>query len=283
MKVLLIATCLALASIFVTDGASVPLAAVGSAPESANSREELSHSISELASRAAYLNSAIPSAIDVSKAGTPAEDCSVSVQPAIDALKSIQEKLKSIAAEGSPTVELAIQAIELVITSLKSTKDIALDALIKTLSVLGGVLEELGYDSGEAYRGVAECLRKFAQKDPANPGTKNALASPQKIYYLIADLYRSTVDAAIMNAASVPEGSCDEIKRSMTGILAVLDITSESSIAANNADLLKVEPIFAADMLEQFRDVYVSLADKDEQELFAAAGLSLTIGASNTL
>ncbi|KAF9162902.1 hypothetical protein DFQ26_003145, partial [Actinomortierella ambigua] len=101
--------------------------------------------------------------------------------------------------------------------------------------------------------------------------------------YPIVDLYRGTVDAAIRNAASVPEGSSDEIKRSMDGILVVMDLMAKSSITTNNADLVKVQPIFAADVLGPFRDVYVSLADKDEQELFAVAGLSLTIGASNAL
>ncbi|KAF9165711.1 hypothetical protein DFQ26_009470 [Actinomortierella ambigua] len=127
---------------------------------------------------------------------------------------------------------------------------------------------------------VVDCLSttiKGASADVA------VIAFQQDICYDFADLYRNAVKTVVDNVASVPEGSSDEIKRSMAGIQATLDIMATSSIASNNTDLLKVQPIFAADVLEQFRDAYVSLADKDDQKVFANTGLTLAIGASNAL
>ncbi|KAF9165708.1 hypothetical protein DFQ26_009467 [Actinomortierella ambigua] len=166
MKVLLIATCLALASIFVVDGASVPLAAVGSTPESsAISREELSHSISELASRAALSNIVTPAALELRR--PPEINCSGSFQPAIDALKFFEDTVRAIPDVGSYLVSVV-------------------EPLVKALAGLleVGEQEDISYVLDilqSALAAIVKCVRQAVPEDPANPGTKNALASPQEM------------------------------------------------------------------------------------------------------
>ncbi|KAF9165709.1 hypothetical protein DFQ26_009468 [Actinomortierella ambigua] len=290
------------------EGASDTLAVVGSSSDyrwfdspsakesSTISRQDLAHSISELAFRAAFLSTVVSSVDGVNKAETPPLDCSTGFQAAIDLLKSVVKNLGDL-----PGVDIVLkgvlESLQQVINTLggePSSRD-----LNTSLNLLKGISKALGATEPGvkvipgfedtiktavfSINSVAECLEQTIEQTPPIPGNVAVLAFQQEYCYPIADLYRSMVGALLENAVYIPDGSSDEMKRSMTGILAVLDIMSKSSIAANNADLLKVEPIFAADMLEQFRDVYVSLAERNEQKLFANAGLTVAIGASNAL
>ncbi|KAF9165710.1 hypothetical protein DFQ26_009469 [Actinomortierella ambigua] len=309
MRILSIAACLALVSIVVAqvpDGASDPLAAVGSSPDyqwvdspsvaepAGISREELSDSISELEFRAAFLDLLVPPEDGVIRA--EALDCSVNLKSIVDTLKGAIDHLGNLPLLGhllKPIVSCLENALSTLATGVLTplqgalliilpTVSTVLDVIARVFSTIPGVGDIIKVLL-VSIEHVVNCLTTAVRQAPSTGDKVAALSFQQDQCYPVADLYRNLVDEMKKNAESVPEGSSDEIKRSMNGIVAVLDLMAKSSIAANNADLLKVQPIFAADVLERFRDAYASLAEKDEQKMFADAGLTATIGASNAL
>ncbi|KAF9910203.1 hypothetical protein EC991_007130 [Linnemannia zychae] len=97
-----------------------------------------------------------------------------------------------------------------------------------------------------------------------------------------ADLYRLLVNDASTLAPILPEDASDEWKRIAAGASSVLEL-SKNAIAKSNEELLSTRPIFAADLLNQYRDEYLRVADTDDAKIYAQSYLGAIVGVSNAL
>lgn len=97
-----------------------------------------------------------------------------------------------------------------------------------------------------------------------------------------ADMYRLFVNDATSNAPVIPDTATEEWKRIAAGTSSVLQL-SKNAIAQSNEALLSTHPIFAADLLNQYRDEYLRVAENDEAKIYAQTYLGAIVGASNAL
>ncbi|GJJ68595.1 hypothetical protein EMPS_00941 [Entomortierella parvispora] len=101
----------------------------------------------------------------------------------------------------------------------------------------------------------------------------------------LADLYRSTLEESIKinPALNLPEDASEELKRLTTGTLALLDLMSKTSIAKTNDALLSIRPIFAADLLTEYRSALLRLKPSEDIRNYAEIILGTIVGSSNSL
>lgn len=97
-----------------------------------------------------------------------------------------------------------------------------------------------------------------------------------------ADMYRLFIADATTNAPPVPDTASEEWKRIAAGVSSVLQL-SKNAIAQSNEALLNTRPIFAADLLNQYRDEYLRVAETDDAKIYAQTYLGAIVGASNAL
>lgn len=97
-----------------------------------------------------------------------------------------------------------------------------------------------------------------------------------------ADMYRLFVDDATSNAPVVPDTANEEWNRIAAGTSSALQL-SKNAIAQSNEALLSTHPIFAADLLSQYRNEYLRVAENDEAKIYAQTYLGAIVGASNAL
>ncbi|KAF9284926.1 hypothetical protein BGZ88_009737 [Linnemannia elongata] len=97
-----------------------------------------------------------------------------------------------------------------------------------------------------------------------------------------ADMYRLFVADATTNAPTVPDSASEEWKRIAAGASSVLQL-SKNAIAQSNEELLNIRPIFAADLLNQYRDEYLRVAETDDAKIYAQTYLGAIVGTSNAL
>ncbi|KAF9582307.1 hypothetical protein BGW38_000385 [Lunasporangiospora selenospora] len=106
---------------------------------------------------------------------------------------------------------------------------------------------------------------------------------------MLADFYRTSVEGAIKTnqelAPRTPpkETKDQDLTRLMAGLQTLLELMSKTSISSSNEGLLSIRPIFAADVLDQFRDQLYRAGEEDNIKSFARFGLGQVIGASNAL
>lgn len=100
----------------------------------------------------------------------------------------------------------------------------------------------------------------------------------------IADLYRIAVaETAKTNPAlNLPESASADLRRLAAGSLSVLDLMGKNAIATTNEELLAIRPIFATDILNQFREELLR-AESDDIKMYAKRDLSVVVGISNAL
>ncbi|KAF9977786.1 hypothetical protein BGZ73_004853 [Actinomortierella ambigua] len=260
---------------------------------SAVSRQESMDLISELRFRVTFLDQSISSSGGMSRLEAFME-CSPNLKETIAPLKKVIGILESIPGLGD-VLRPVVAKINEINTSLD---DVLTDTIIFTavtaLKADSLLLEFLaasetlngGDEIKKAQKYVDDvlgCLMKGTSQTSTWPAEVTVASFRQDQCYHIADLYRDMVNTVTLEAASVPEGSSEEMKRSIAGIREILGIMGKSSISPRNADLLKARPIFAADVLDQFREKYIRAADNDDQKLFGGASLPLVIGVSNAL
>ncbi|KAF9340256.1 hypothetical protein BGZ91_002880 [Linnemannia elongata] len=97
-----------------------------------------------------------------------------------------------------------------------------------------------------------------------------------------ADMYRLFIADATTNAPTVPDSASEEWKRIAAGASSVLQL-SKNAIAKSNEELLNIRPIFAADLLNQYRDEYLRVAETDDAKIYAQTYLGAIVGTSNAL
>lgn len=100
----------------------------------------------------------------------------------------------------------------------------------------------------------------------------------------IADLYRIAVAEAakISPALNLPESASVDLRRLAAGSLSVLDLMGKSAIATTNEGLLAIRPIFATDLLNQFREELLR-AESVDIKTYAQRDLGVVVGISNAL
>ncbi|KAG9327679.1 hypothetical protein KVV02_006383 [Mortierella alpina] len=102
----------------------------------------------------------------------------------------------------------------------------------------------------------------------------------------LADLYRLVVDDSTKTsgALGLSAEASEELKRLTAGSAAVLELMGKNSIAANNEALLSTRPIFAADVLDQYRIELLRATDAAENvKIYAETSLGVVVGISNAL
>ncbi|KAF8944267.1 hypothetical protein BGZ47_004442 [Haplosporangium gracile] len=121
----------------------------------------------------------------------------------------------------------------------------------------------------------------FAQ---CGAGSSKIAIEPSSCFPL-ADIYRRIIqDAAGDNPAlNLPTDASEDLKRLASGTLTILDLIDKNSIAATNEALLASRPIFAADILDQYRTELIRVTMDDEVKGYAIASLGTVVGVSNAL
>ncbi|KAG0326829.1 hypothetical protein BGZ99_008931 [Dissophora globulifera] len=101
----------------------------------------------------------------------------------------------------------------------------------------------------------------------------------------VADMYRLVISESskISPALNLPADASEDLKRLAAGSLSLLQLLAKSSIASTNEALLNTRPIFASDVLNQFRVELLRVADSDTIKSYAQAGLGSVVGVSNAL
>ncbi|KAF9909497.1 hypothetical protein EC991_008479 [Linnemannia zychae] len=170
----------------------------------------------------------------------------------------------SITGPAFASISLASDSIISVLQGVVSLTDLtAKPVILKTLKTLRGSIAILG-----------QCLAE---------GSK--LSIDPSSCYALADIYRAVIqDAAGSNPAlNLPANAQEDLKRIASGSLTILDLISKSSIAATNEALLSSRPIFAADILDQYRTELIRVTTDEEIKGYAVAALGTVVGVSNSL
>ncbi|KAG0084552.1 hypothetical protein BGZ93_006157 [Podila epicladia] len=100
----------------------------------------------------------------------------------------------------------------------------------------------------------------------------------------IADLYRIAVAEAAKTspALNLPESASADLRRLAAGSLSVLDLMGKNAIATTNEALLATRPIFATDLLNQFREELLR-AESSDIKMYARRDISAVVGIANAL
>ncbi|KAF9548412.1 hypothetical protein EC957_006628 [Mortierella hygrophila] len=218
-------------------------------------------------------------------------DC-IAYKPAIDAvLTGIIQPAKSVT--NSPFVGTAFQFLVQQLEGLKGLVDkvttdssgivAGLDFAFSTLKTILATIKHIPLPSD-----ISPIVKVIESAKPiictavqcVLGGSK--LAITQDHCAPIADMYRLFVADATTNAPTVPDTASDEWKRIAAGVSSVLQL-SKNAIAQSNEALLNTRPIFAADLLNQYRDEYLRVAETDDAKIYAQTYLGAIVGASNAL
>ncbi|KAF9932705.1 hypothetical protein FBU30_007548 [Linnemannia zychae] len=179
-------------------------------------------------------------------------------------LASAAEKLDNLKSD-SANSQAAILAIDTVITMLRSIAPFT-DGIIPS-----SVTEAL-----------ANIKSPLAAYTTCN--SSNAASSPEhSVCYDVADLYRAVIADVVANPPSMPSDASEDLQRYAAGAQAILQIISKSSIASSNEALLASRPIFAADLLDDYRTEIIRAGAQKEVQTYAAASLGFVVGSSNAL
>lgn len=133
----------------------------------------------------------------------------------------------------------------------------------------------------DALTSLQGSLNLFAQ---CGEGSSKIAIEPSSCFAL-ADIYRGVIqDAAGDNPAlNLPADASEDHRRLASGSLTILDLIGKNSIAATNEALLASRPIFAADILDQYRIELIRATTDDEIKGYAVASLGTVVGVSNAL
>ncbi|KAF9151411.1 hypothetical protein BG015_006702 [Linnemannia schmuckeri] len=111
------------------------------------------------------------------------------------------------------------------------------------------------------------------------------IAIDPSLCFPLADIYRGIIQDAVNDnpALNLPADASEDLKRLASGTLTILDLIGKNSIAATNEALLASRPIFAADILDQYRTELIRVTMDDEIKGYAVASLGTVVGVSNAL
>ncbi|KAF9130967.1 hypothetical protein BGW39_002431 [Mortierella sp. 14UC] len=129
---------------------------------------------------------------------------------------------------------------------------------------------------------VTSIVKSIADTKPIISTAVPCIAITQGHCAPTADLYRLLANDASTKAPVLPENASEEWKRITAGASSVLEL-SKNAIAKLNDGLLSTRPIFTADLLSQYRDEYLRVAETDEVKTYAQSYLGAIVGVSNAL
>ncbi|KAF9100776.1 hypothetical protein BGX29_006273 [Mortierella sp. GBA35] len=247
--------------------------------------EDLSIQVSELEFRAELLSRLEEEEGPAKAADFKAEGACDGVTDLIQtALQSINGILSGLIVV--PFVGTVVQSIQRTIAHLATMPanlSLAFEALVSVLkSILSvGPLKDVAAPLIDALSSLQGSVALMAQC--ALGGRKMTIESSS--CYSLADLYRGVIeDAAGMNPAlNLPADASEDLRRLATGSLTILDLISKNSIAATSEALLTSRPIFAADILDQYRAELIRSTTDDEIKGYAVSSLGTVVGISNAL
>lgn len=172
----------------------------------------------------------------------------------------IQKDLTSVLKIVSLPLSYAIQVVQSILNTIKANP--ALDTIIAPLSTLVDTVTQ-----------VITCLAGSSKISIEATTCNN-----------IADMYRIAVaeTAKTSPALNLPESASADLRRLAAGSLSVLDLMGKDAIATTNEALLATRPIFATDLLNQFREELLR-AESSDIKMYAQRDLSVVVGVSNAL
>ncbi|KAK3844294.1 MAG: hypothetical protein J3R72DRAFT_438473 [Linnemannia gamsii] len=247
--------------------------------------------ISELEFRSLFISSLEPQPPQAIEGEEPNPEfaCQEGVKVIQGALNGMIEKLKAINFPGIPPLKDALdRAIEL----LSKAADVVSAGNIQALSVIlfpiSAMLTALKVMTlGMLDPTISEDLEKIntglLQLGSCSMSTQSVASMDKAMCYEIADLYRAIVADVISGAPALSADASEDLRRYSTGAQAILQVISKNSIAANNDALLNSRPIFAADLLEDYRTEMLRAGAKDNIQNYAAGSLGFVVGSSNAL
>ncbi|KAF9583465.1 hypothetical protein BGW38_009402 [Lunasporangiospora selenospora] len=100
---------------------------------------------------------------------------------------------------------------------------------------------------------------------------------------LLAGVYKDMIAESHQHYSSMSTFSSPDIQRLVAGTARILVLMEKTSIADDDEHLLSMTPIFAADLLGEYRRELIQVADTDELKMYAQAELALIMSMSNAL
>ncbi|KAK3828307.1 MAG: hypothetical protein J3Q66DRAFT_394604 [Benniella sp.] len=222
------------------------------------------------------------------------EETLKSILPAIPAqLDVIVSKLpvdelvkNGVSAALSALTDLVTKGVEAITISLAQGASVALEALKLALGALA-THEELADFVGKVVDVLTE-VQDYCQMCitcSTTGGDTTVLSKLQQVNCnSVADVYRSMVKDSIKTTPAIEGSASEDMKRAAAGSASVLNLMDKSSIASSNENLLAMRPVFAGNLLDQYRQELIHLtSDEDEMKPYAETNLGLVINMSNAL
>ncbi|KAG0015153.1 hypothetical protein BGZ81_011828 [Podila clonocystis] len=177
-----------------------------------------------------------------------------------DAIEKAVSNLSDLKAVVVP-LSLAIDVVQAILTAIKSIPGLV--SIIDPIKDLVAQIEK-----------IVICLLS------GNTGIFDEVTTCNNI----ADLYRIAVAEASKTspALNLPETASADLRRLAAGSLSVLDLMGKNAIATTNEALLATRPIFATDLLNQFREEFLRV-ESDDIKMYAKRDLGLVVGITNAL
>ncbi|KAG0015636.1 hypothetical protein BGZ82_001330 [Podila clonocystis] len=177
-----------------------------------------------------------------------------------DAIEKAISNLSDLKAVVTP-LNLAIQVVQTILTAIESIPGLStiIDPIKKLVAEVNKIVTCLLSGNTSIFTGATSCNN-------------------------IADLYRIAVAGASKTspALNLPETASADLRRLAAGSLSVLDLMGKNAIATTNEALLATRPIFATDLLNQFREEFLR-AESGDIKMYAKRDLGVVVGITNAL
>ncbi|KAG0335526.1 hypothetical protein BG000_007450 [Podila horticola] len=248
------------------------------------SPDDFAYAISELRFRSDFL-SRFDELQKASSADYSANSVDCSTTAATTALDAARTAVNSVLANlGStgPVLDFFFKVIQQALTSGLKSARLALSFAIHVVqSILNMNKAEPAF--GTIIGPITDLVGAVTQVITCLAGSSN-ISIEATTCNNIADMYRIVVaeTAKTSPALNLPESASADLRRLAAGSLSVLDLMGKDAIATTNEALLATRPIFATDLLNQFREELLR-AESSDIKMYAQRDLSVVVGVSNAL
>ncbi|KAF9081299.1 hypothetical protein BGX27_004990 [Mortierella sp. AM989] len=254
--------------------------------------DELSSAMSELEFRAELLSSLEVNTADFQAEAANCEGAKAAIKNSFSAAKAAIDLAIAVPVVGLALTHTknAFDQVEMIMQDGLKVADAASMITIKlSFTALKGILSSLAL--GNLKSVVVPVLDTLNSIESSIIDLSKCAMGTTKIVIdqshcsSLADLYRQVIAESIKinPALSLPTDASEDLKRLAAGSLSVLDLMDKSSIATTNDGLLASRPIFASDVLDQYRSELLRVATTDDIKDYAISALGTSIGVSNAL
>ncbi|KAG0273605.1 hypothetical protein BGZ95_010598 [Linnemannia exigua] len=265
-------------------------AASSSPEELALKADQLAAYVSEISFRAELLDS-LSRDYEATATAAAGIDCSEIKDTLSGLLEGILTSTKSLT-----SVPFVGSVFAFVISQLESLRDAVANLSATTATLAAGI--DTAFSSLRAVLAVIQ----FTQSPSEVTNVIKSIVDAESVIYKAvscvvggskmaitqahcaptADLYRLLVEDASSKSPVLLDTASEEWKRIAAGASSVLEL-SKNAIAKSNEGLLSTRPIFVADLLNQYRDEYIRVAETDDAKIYAQSYLAAIVGISNAL